>query len=113
MKIISRKDEVGVLKEMLTSKVPEFLALYGRRRVGKTFLIRQFFANKKVVFFNVTGSKNGTMREQIINFTQCIAEIFYGKIELSEGKNWHESFSKLIQAMDQQVPKNKVTIQCL
>lgn len=40
MKIISRKDEVGVLKEMLTSKVPEFLSLYGRRRVGKTFLIR-------------------------------------------------------------------------
>ena len=50
------------------------------------------------------------MREQIINFTQCIAETFYGKIELSEGKNWHESFRKLTQAMDQQVPKNKIIV---
>ena len=40
-KIVGRKEEQKVLDQLLTSEKPEFLAVYGRRRVGKTFLIRQ------------------------------------------------------------------------
>ncbi len=39
MNIIGRKDEISEIKRLYSSKMPLFLAVYGRRRVGKTFLI--------------------------------------------------------------------------
>ena len=75
-KLIGRKDEVKILDEMLSSNNPEFMAVYGRRRVGKTFLIKTFFENKDVVFFNVTGSKDAPMKEQIKHFTRTGRESF-------------------------------------
>ena len=36
--MIGRKEEIGILEDLLNSKKPEFLALYGRRRIGKTYL---------------------------------------------------------------------------
>lgn len=41
--MLFRKEETDILQQMLDSAEPEFLALYGRRRIGKTYLIRQFF----------------------------------------------------------------------
>ncbi len=107
MDIVSRQDEIESLQQMLDSDIPEFLALFGRRRVGKTFLIRQFFQDKDVVFFNVTGSKDGLMHEQINHFTERMAETFYGSADLKEGKNWDEAFKRLTQAMKQQAPGDK------
>ena len=49
-KIIGRADEKEKLSKILGSKSAEFLAVYGRRRVGKTFLIRNFFIRKGVYF---------------------------------------------------------------
>jgi len=43
MKLIGRKEEIRILDRLLKSKEPEFLAIYGRRRIGKTFLIEQHF----------------------------------------------------------------------
>jgi AAA+ ATPase superfamily predicted ATPase len=40
MKIIGREKEKRLLETILHSKKPEFLVVYGRRRVGKTYLIR-------------------------------------------------------------------------
>ena len=47
--IVGRKKEIQKLDEILASKEAEFLALYGRRRVGKTYLVRQFFKSKPCV----------------------------------------------------------------
>jgi uncharacterized protein len=41
-KIVGRELETGLLTKALRSVDPEFIAVYGRRRVGKTFLIREF-----------------------------------------------------------------------
>ncbi|HQS84715.1 MAG: hypothetical protein B7Y25_07715 [Alphaproteobacteria bacterium 16-39-46] len=60
MAIIGREEESQELTAFLSSDVPEFLAIYGRRRVGKTFLIRHFFEKQKAIFFNITGTKNGS-----------------------------------------------------
>jgi len=38
-------------KEVLDSKEAEFVAIYGRRRVGKTHLIRQFFSEKGAIYY--------------------------------------------------------------
>lgn len=110
MVLIGREEELVVLAQLYKSDKPEFLALYGRRRVGKTFLIREFFRDKKEdLFFNVTGQKDGTLREQIALFTQQISKIFYGKLKLQRGKNWNETFEILTTAIEQ-APKNKKII---
>ncbi len=107
MEIVSRHEEVRILQQMLDSDIPEFLALYGRRRVGKTFLIKQFFREQDVVFFNVTGSKDGAMTQQIKHFTKRLAEIFFSGIPVAPEKNWDDAFSRLTDALNKQVPKDK------
>lgn len=84
--IVGRKEEMTVLGEMLSSSKPEFLAIYGRRRIGKTFLIKQFFKDRKVLFFKVTGLKDGAMSGQIENFTKQISETFYNNAPFSKWK---------------------------
>ena len=50
MKIVGRKREKDELMQCLMSKRPEFVVVYGRRRVGKTYLVREFF-NKQFSFY--------------------------------------------------------------
>ena len=58
--ILGREEELETLNNILNSKSPEFVAIYGRRRIGKTYLVREAFASRKgLIFFNVTGAKNG------------------------------------------------------
>lgn len=45
-KIIGRKSELDLLSKYYDSDRPEFIVLYGRRRVGKTFIVRNFFKDK-------------------------------------------------------------------
>ena len=44
--IIGREYEIAELQRLKESKSPELVAVYGRRRVGKTFLVREFFQNQ-------------------------------------------------------------------
>ncbi len=48
--ILARIKELRLLTQLYESQKSEFLAVYGRRRVGKTFLIREFFKNKGLFF---------------------------------------------------------------
>jgi len=79
-KVIGRLSEQSLLKKLLKSMKSEFLALYGRRRIGKTFLIKGFFRSQNCVFFYVMGIQNGTFTEQISEFTKAISETFYDGI---------------------------------
>lgn len=108
---MGRDEECKILHQIYQSKSPEFLALYGRRRVGKTFLIREYFKLKEgAVFFNVTGAKNAPMKEQLKHFTAQLSGTFYGGIELKEGNNWDEAFGQLTKAIKEQVSKDKKII---
>jgi AAA+ ATPase superfamily predicted ATPase len=104
---MDREAEKKILSEFLDSNKPEFMAIYGRRRIGKTFLIRQYFENKKsIIFFNTTGSKEGTLPEKIGHFTKEIANTFYHGAALQGGKNWNDTFDLLTKATAT-IPKNK------
>ena len=64
--LIGREKEILALNEMLRSNSSELIAVYGRRRVGKTFLIRECY--KKYTVFEITGYYRGSMRDQLRNF---------------------------------------------
>lgn len=100
MSVVGREEEVKLLHDFLSSKFSEFLALYGRRRVGKTFLIKNFFEDKKVIFFNITGEKDAPMSNQIKHFTTQISDLFYYGVELKAKKNWDETFQMLTKSFD-------------
>ena len=66
-KIIGREKEQEYLQDLYGSGQAEFVAIYGRRRVGKTFLIRELFKNEFV--FDLAGLANAHTKEQLLNFT--------------------------------------------
>ena len=108
--LIARKSEQEILKDFLNSKAAEFLAIYGRRRIGKTFLIREFFKKKSVVFFNTTGSKNAPLAEQIKHFTKIIGDVFYNGASLEVGKNWDDTFETLTKAINSTAKNKKIVL---
>lgn len=114
--IVGRDHEQKLLEKIYQSHQAEFLAVYGRRRVGKTFLVRQFFANKQFsvnkggIFFYVTGTKDASLHDQISNFTQEIGNTFYGGVQLEVQNNWRDTFQVLTKAIQDAPPKKKIVL---
>lgn len=110
MAISGRTDEQQTLKEIYQSNRAEFLALYGRRRVGKTFLARQFFEKKRCVFFHVTGIKDGGLDTQVTQFIKAISTAFFKGSAIQAQTNWFDAFAALTEAIDKHTPKDKKVI---
>ena len=64
--IVGRKKEIKQLDKVVNSHKSEFVAIYGRRRVGKTFLVREYFQYR--FDFQLTGLANATTEQQLTNF---------------------------------------------
>lgn len=60
--------EIKILERLLHSREPELLAINGRRRVGKTFLIKTYY--KEHLALSCSGQYNGKTREQLTNFIE-------------------------------------------
>ena len=100
-RIIGREDEEKILEEAFQSNKAELVALYGRRRVGKTYLIRNFFADKKDThLFFVTGTKDGTLDEQTQNFCEEFLTFSFPGARLEIQNNWRDAFRALTQNME-------------
>ena len=63
MQIVGRKREIAELTRLKESNQAEFVALYGRRRVGKTWLVRNYFQDQFT--FYTTGIARGNCKEQL------------------------------------------------
>jgi uncharacterized protein len=70
--MIGRKKEIEKMERLLASERSEFLAVTGRRRVGKTFLIDALFG--KNYCFSMTGIQNGSITTQLVNFGVKLSE---------------------------------------
>jgi AAA+ ATPase superfamily predicted ATPase len=93
MKIIGRKKEQEDLRSYFESPRPEFLAVYGRRRVGKTFLIKEFFKNDFT--FYATGLANAPKSEQLEAFSAAI-QAYGNPAEATEvPDSWLKAFIQL------------------
>lgn len=109
-KIIGRTEEIATLQQVYSSNKPEFVALYGRRRVGKTYLIREFFQQKEMIFFNVTGTKKGSMVMQLKHFIKQVGAAFYRNLSIERPKNWDDAFEVLTEALAGQPKKQKIVL---
>ena len=102
--VIGRLKEKKRLQELYESGKPEFVAMYGRRRVGKTFLIRQLFENEFV--FNLAGLANSGTEKQLLNFNIAINHSKNQEFELVE--NWLLAFDQLQTLIEKSQKKRKV-----
>ena len=92
MKIAGRKDEIKVLQSLLTQQESSFLALYGRRRIGKTYLVRQVYENQ--IVFECSGLHQRDLSQQLENFWLTLIEV-NPKEKPSLPKTWLQAFSLL------------------
>jgi len=102
--IIGRDYEIAKLAEYAHSGKPEFVAVYGRRRVGKTFLIRKAF-NDKFLFYT-TGIIEGTFEQQIDAFNSSLEQ--YGW-RGNKANNWMEAFDMLAKLLKRKCARRSST----
>ncbi len=103
--IIGRSEEIEILRETLNSKKPGLLAIYGRRRVGKTFLIHTYFSSHLV--FELTGMYGGTLKEQLLQFAKALQLASESALTLNPPKSWVEAFHALEKFLEVKVSKKK------
>lgn len=89
--MVGRRLEQNILNLSLNSNRSEFLVVYGRRRVGKTYLIKEYFNNS--FSFYATGLSNAKTKEQLKAFYGSLIE--YGSKEKGIPKDWYEAFLRL------------------
>lgn len=100
--IIGRHQEKTLLEKYYNSGKAEFIAMYGRRRIGKTFLIRQYFKNQ--FSFDMTGVLEGNKNEQITAFHMALKTYGYtGK----KNTTWLDSFFALRQLLEPKLQDDK------
>ena len=102
--IIGRKEEKQKLEEVFSSKNSEFVAIYGRRRVGKTYLVRETFSDKFT--FEIAGLANASTKEQLLNFSLTLKGLT--DEYLKTPANWLEAFRQLIDFVQRSQIKRKI-----
>lgn len=104
-RIAGRAAEQRLLSALLQSDRPEFLAVYGRRRVGKTFLVREYFERRAIVF-QVTGRYEGRLKDHLRIFAEAVTRTFAGGAELAIPESWHDAFQALRKIIEAR-PRDK------
>ena len=105
--IIGREKEISILNSVYNSGKSEFIAMYGRRRVGKTFLIRSVFKDRFT--FQITGLANVSLKHQLANFNISLNNADT-KHDYEHSKDWLTAFSQLTKYLIAQKGKKLVFI---
>lgn len=106
MEIIGREREIAELTRLRESNVSEFILVYGRRRVGKTYLVREFFKDK--FDFYLTGIAHGTRTEQLMNFGAAMREYDKRGVSQRAPADWYDAFDQLKQLLAKSRSRRKV-----
>lgn len=89
--MIGRCEEIAQLNRLYDSQESEFVAVYGRRRVGKTYLVREMFDGRFT--FAHTGKSEGSLRVQLHHFHQSLTA--FSAARLAKPKSWDDAFGAL------------------
>lgn len=101
--IIGREQEIEKLENYVSSRKSEFIAIYGRRRVGKTFLVKELFENRFA--FRVTGKDNVITKEQLASFSFALNDQLGIEADVT---NWPEAFRLLQKALEKMPDGTKI-----
>ncbi len=108
MKVVGRKKTIKRFRDRLTTKKAELIAVIGRRRVGKTFLIK--YAFEKEMLFHFSGLYQGKLEEHLDLFHQKIKQLSLTKEQLKKPKSWFEAFQQLSIVIDKHLKKKPKVI---
>lgn len=103
--IIGREEEIKTLQDSYSSQRSEFVVVYGRRRIGKTFLVNELFGGKFTLKY--TGIYNISSKEQINEFTRSMVEQGLSVPDVKP-KNWFDVFSLLKQLINLSSQEKKI-----
>jgi predicted AAA+ superfamily ATPase len=92
--ITGRQQELNLLRSLAESDKPEFVAVYGRRRVGKTFLIQAAF-NQQFTF-QVTALGNANRTQQLTNFHIALQKV-WPDADRNPPTDWFMAFQQLME----------------
>ncbi len=95
--MIGREFEKGIIQNCLDSKKSEFIVVYGRRRIGKTYLIRNFVNSKFTMY--ATGLENAKAKVQLATFNGQLREYNIKNLDIKDAANWIEAFKNLIKLL--------------
>jgi hypothetical protein len=95
---VGREREHKTLAEVLGSRAPELCAIYGRRRVGKTYLVRH--ACREHIVFELVGTHDGARAPQLRAFASALRRAAATPAELSPPRDWTEAFELLITFLE-------------
>ncbi len=107
-KFIGREKERAILQKTLQSDESEMIAVIGRRRVGKTFLIRTIF--EQHIRFELTGQQNATLKRQLNNFAFQMTEFFGENAPPEPPTDWQQAFQQLIICLKKIDTKEKIVL---
>jgi hypothetical protein len=107
-KLIGRKDEIKILSNALRSSEAELITIYGRRRVGKTFLIHSVY--EKDLLFEFSGVHEASLNQQLQNFSYALKEASKSSIQLAIPSNWIEALNSLKEFLTPILVKQKGVI---
>ena len=82
--LIGREKERKMLEEAYQAEESRFIAIYGRRRVGKTYLVRESLGSR--FLFQHTGYYGGKMADELFEFCASLRE--YGLRDFARPRNW-------------------------
>ena len=102
--MIGRQEQKQIMEDALSTNKSSFVAITGRRRVGKTYLIKQVY--QKNMCLSITGIQHASLQAQINNVVQKISEQAKSKLIIGNISTWQDAFLVLKQYL-KKLPKNK------
>jgi uncharacterized protein len=103
--IIGRKKELTTLQNLLHTNEAELVAVTGRRRIGKTFLVTTAYQQQLV--FEVIGTQDGLLEQQLQNFADQLTAFSHAPFPIHPPKSWSEAFRMLREYLQKTLQNDK------
>ena len=104
--LVGREFESTKMLSFLETQESELLAVIGRRRVGKTFLVKKVYQNELI--FHITGLQDVSKKLQIQNFVEARNDFFPESVPFAVPENWLSAFAQLKQILGKPKKKKRV-----
>ena len=105
--VIGRLEEKRLLEKILKSGDPELVAVYGRRRIGKTFLIRNVYQKELILEFS--GIHHATLTQQLESFSLSLTKMNKG-VPIAKPESWIQAFQILSDLLTPKIKKQRKVI---